>query len=654
MAEPLNTANLDEILNELESLAKQSAPVSLVIGASLEKLQRVLGAKSSVWAVPMGRGKWVAMSAEGDVSRTEIEGWLCDQLCDPSSAAPSIQATPYRWMHLVDEKDTSKGCLVFDFLASESSPVEERLIVVEAFAEIILLAILRQRDCFVSRDWRTICAALRVLPAGHQLLESGQLLVNELRKLARADRVSLVKLHSSTCARVYATSSVMSFERTSDALLAIERYVASGLNCDNADGPSLLTNSDGQPSKFSNLLPTDCQSESPTADTLVRFPFVLQIPLLSAPQSALTNTLDSRISWCMVLEWNSSEQFHDFAPLIGLIQDYSSSLWEEQVHWSRVPRISRRIAQWRNGQRQLRGRRFTWIIVWVCILFGSYAVNRPVNLEIEANGTLQPEFQRMVFATHDGYVDKLMVKDGQQVKEGQIVATLRSPALESRIEEIAGELRTLGEKRSGLLVAENQIQTSDQTAALSQSRIAAEIRELDARQTSLKAIVKLLDSERAKLELRSPIDGMIVASELQRNLAARPVRRGEALLKVVAIDGPWRIEASVADRDSAYVRRLSSLDLPPRRETQIGLVRIVLTAKPNEVFSGRLHWIASATRNVEGIGPSVDVHIAVDQLMVGRGQLGATTIARITCERQPWWFVQLRPLLESIQRRFWF
>ncbi len=638
--------NLDRCLDELERLARTDLSRSRLIAESLARIDFLLSPLGSAFVMPANAAPWIVISKTPSMHTAELQNWVMNRICiiPPTNLkVEQIQPTQFRLLMLLDPNDLSKGGLVVDL---PEVPTTALKALVSAIAEIILVSSWRQIDHFLRHPWERFQRAMHDLATVSSLQAAAVLLVNELRVATDSDRVSLIGSIGRGRKRVLATSTVSEFEGKSAAIDAIEQWAGACLSSGQSKTQSAL---DASESNSSHASPVPRKP----SDLLLH---ALALPLNENATVKDEQSKDSTLSnpsnaWCVVLEWNSLDRFHAELPKVNALSASVANAWLERVRWSKVPWFWRRLVTRPGEQRNGFGRAGSWAMGIFVAICGGYLANLPTELVIEARGVLQPSLQRMVFATNDGYVDRLWVEDGQTVTMGQPIALLRSPQLDNRREELSGELMTLAEKRSGLLVAENQIQASDPSAAVSQGRIAAEVREIDAHQRSLRELDELLKSEHEKLELLSPIDGIVVANQIQRNLLSRPVRRGDALLKIVAVDGPWRIEARLSDQDSAYVRKYFD-QFSVNQDQAAGGVKFLLVARPELRFRGSLQWISKSTHN-DGNGAFVDVHIAVEQFVVGHGQIGSTVVTHISCGQQPWWFVQLRPLIEAMQRRFW-
>ncbi len=167
-----------------------------------------------------------------------------------------------------------------------------------------------------------------------------------------------------------------------------------------------------------------------------------------------------------------------------------------------------------------------------------------------------------------------------------------------------------------------------------------------------------LVNEQKKLVVRAPIAGTIVARQVARYLNSRPVRQGEALLRVVKLDGPWRLELQVSDQDSGYVKRKLFADDP----TLSGSIpadsdrdlEFTLASQPANKFVAMATWMSESARNPRGEGMFVELMADVGPEVSQVGHMGATVNAYCKCGKQPMWFVVSRKLIEAVQRKLWF
>ena len=148
--------------------------------------------------------------------------------------------------------------------------------------------------------------------------------------------------------------------------------------------------------------------------------------------------------------------------------------------------------------------------------------------------------------------------------------------------------------------------------------------------------------------MKSPLDGVVVTWNVHQLLEARPVERGEALLAVADLNGPWQLELDVPDYHAGYL-------LDARRELRPDLdVSFILATDPGVTYEGRVSDVALATAAAENVGPAVLVKALVDRGQISGVRPGATVVARIHCGRRSLGFVWLHDLWAAIRTRLWF
>ncbi|MEZ6137198.1 MAG: HlyD family efflux transporter periplasmic adaptor subunit [Pirellulaceae bacterium] len=256
----------------------------------------------------------------------------------------------------------------------------------------------------------------------------------------------------------------------------------------------------------------------------------------------------------------------------------------------------------------------------------------------------------------DGVIDDILVEDGQQVTQGQPLVKMRSAMLEIQIQETLGEIEANSQKRDGLGVAINQLTRDGSTDYAMQSRLSSEVRELETQLETLEQKLTALRAQDNELLILSPIDGVIVTRQVEQTLKSRPVRRGDALMRVVRLTGPWQLELQVADQDSGYVKRKifgaeRGGDVPPGPPSE---VEFVFASQPDQHRQARVTWLSESARNASGDGMHIDLLADVAPDVAARGHMGATVYAYFECGQQPFWFVWSRPFIETLQRKNWF
>ena len=365
-----------------------------------------------------------------------------------------------------------------------------------------------------------------------------------------------------------------------------------------------------------------------------------------------------KVEHVLIIEWQSYEEMLAATTNVVHMLPTLSLAWTQHCRWQRIPRLLRVLGERRWSPTKWKSRLIATCVLAVVAFVAYSALTKPYPLTIEATGVIEPQTFRTIFTTLDGNVSELLVEDGQLVEVNQPLARLQTPELDLRIEAIIGELRAVAEKRNALQVASSQLDLSAPDSLVTQNRLAAEIKQIDTQEANLNTQLKLLRTEARKSLIVAPIRGTVVAKDIRQQLASRPLRRGDALFRIVDLEGPWHLRIQVADRDSGYVlnssHSVSKPDSADGNATDQQPIKFVLDSLPGEQFDARVNWVANSVQNRTGDGCFVEMHASVDRNVVERTYMGASARAYFRCGDQPTWFVWCRPLVEAVQRRLWF
>ncbi|KLU01654.1 membrane-fusion protein [Rhodopirellula islandica] len=186
--------------------------------------------------------------------------------------------------------------------------------------------------------------------------------------------------------------------------------------------------------------------------------------------------------------------------------------------------------------RGIRSFRATWQRATVCVVAAVILLMfLPAHHNIRTNVQLQPVQRRFIAAPFDGPLQECLVRPGDTVKAGELLAKINPRELEY---ELAG-LRALHGQ------ADQERRGSMATHDFGKSQIAAF--EAD----RLKTQTELLNHRKNNLEIRSPIDGIIVSGDWKQSEGA-PLTRGETLFEIAPV-GAMKVEIEVPEKDIAYV-----------------------------------------------------------------------------------------------------
>jgi RND family efflux transporter MFP subunit len=166
-------------------------------------------------------------------------------------------------------------------------------------------------------------------------------------------------------------------------------------------------------------------------------------------------------------------------------------------------------------------------IVFLSVATSTYRVNSKTVIE--------GEVQRAVVAPFQGYVAESMVRAGDTVTKGQMLARLDDRELKLERARWASEAE--------------QTHRKYRQAAAGQERAAMAIS--SAQEDQAQAQLALVDERLARARLLAPFDGVVVVGDLSQLLGS-PVELGKVLFEVAPLDA-YRVVLNVDERDIASV-----------------------------------------------------------------------------------------------------
>lgn len=198
------------------------------------------------------------------------------------------------------------------------------------------------------------------------------------------------------------------------------------------------------------------------------------------------------------------------------------------VLWSR-PRL-RLPRPWRGQKRErLIAAGAVAVLVVLALLI-------PVPYRVACTARVEPVRQRMVAAPFDATLLECLVQPGDPVTAHQLLVALDGRPLQLEMESLQADLQRASRQHD---------------SALATGRIAdAQLANLERRQ--LQGRIELLEQKLAGLEVRSPIDGVVVSGDLRQEVGSS-VKMGKPLLEIAPLRR-MTVEVEVPERDIHYVR----------------------------------------------------------------------------------------------------
>jgi hypothetical protein len=272
----------------------------------------------------------------------------------------------------------------------------------------------------------------------------------------------------------------------------------------------------------------------------------------------------------------------------------------------------------------------------------------PADFEIEGRGVLQPQNRRDVFARSDGIVSEVRAEHGLECREGDVLVTMTKSQLDFELSRVLGETQTARKRLAS--VEASRLDVSPQTAADREkyNQLTAEEEELQELLRSLGQQHEVLKAQSEDLIVRSPLSGQVVTWNVRQSLEARPVQRGQVLMQVADLRGPWVLEVDVPDERVGHVleaRHALGPNLP---------VSFMLATEPGSVYHGVIQKVALGTDVRPPDKADVLVTVGIDRDQIPRLRPNATVVSRVHCGRRPIGFVWFHSFWEIIQKKVLF
>ncbi len=210
---------------------------------------------------------------------------------------------------------------------------------------------------------------------------------------------------------------------------------------------------------------------------------------------------------------------------------------------------------------------------WALIGFGLLAASLiPMPYHVSSECEVRPESKLFIASPFDTTLEKCHVLPGEQVTKNMLLATLDGRETILELAEVEAELNRATKLRDGHVVSHES----------GEAYVAKyEIERLQSRRS-------LLLHRQESLELRSPMDGIVIAGDLQ-NAEGMPLKIGQTLFEVAPLD-QLRIELAIPEDDVRYTQP----DMP---------TRVRLDAFPFESWDGKIERVhpASELKNDQNV-----------------------------------------------------
>lgn len=286
------------------------------------------------------------------------------------------------------------------------------------------------------------------------------------------------------------------------------------------------------------------------------------------------------------------------------------------------------------------------IVLGLVVVAAAWMVLGRGELTVEARGELTPRLVRHVFSPADGMVESVHVRHGDEVAAGTPFVTLTSNELTLRLEEAFGELTVVEEELANLKTAGFGI-TGGAEALQKRRELSGKQKLLKLQRDNLKKRLALLQEQLGALNVTSPQTGTVVTWDIEKELAERPVRRGDLLGSVADLSGEWVLRLRVPDRLVGHVTEVE------QREESLPQLSYIVASEPETAYEGRsVRMSPSSQVDPQSRDSYVLLEAALDPELSPERRLGAEVKARLRCGQQPLYYVWFHQAYEEVRRFF--
>ncbi len=279
----------------------------------------------------------------------------------------------------------------------------------------------------------------------------------------------------------------------------------------------------------------------------------------------------------------------------------------------------------------------------------------PAELRLEGKGTLEPVHRRDVFAGIDGVVESVEagMEHGAEVKTGQLLARLRNTEVDVSLADVLGRKASSEEQ---LRATRRSLLEDAEISADEKVRLAGRAAQLEREIESLADQQRLWEARRRDLEIRSPIDGVIVTWQVRDRLLLRPVEKGQVLMNVADKTGPWELEVRMPDNRLGHVNRAAIAAKEAGRDLRVDYILATDPGTRHQGFVREIHEQAEVRDEKGEKTNSVLVRVMIDPSRHEKEELGAgaSVTARIFCGKRSLGYVWFHDVLSFIQTQILF
>lgn len=291
-----------------------------------------------------------------------------------------------------------------------------------------------------------------------------------------------------------------------------------------------------------------------------------------------------------------------------------------------------RLGRWRQEVSATRKRRWLAKTLFFTVLLG-FAALWPMKVRVEADCTLLPLKRALVTAEAPGRIEEILVREGDPVTEGQIIARLDTRRLQSDL-EAAVQTR----KRSEAEAERQRGQGKEALARIATLEVQAQAE-----------TEKRLRLEISLAELRAPLAGIVMTRDVHLKTGTY-LQAADTFAEIASVEA-WDLRLQVEEADISPIEEA----LDEGQSLHVDYLLYTQSARELHATITRTQQISPALQAGPEGGlfsitlPEVEIPTALESLM----RPGLTGRAKIDLHRRPAAAVLFRRFTRWLRMRWW-
>ena len=189
---------------------------------------------------------------------------------------------------------------------------------------------------------------------------------------------------------------------------------------------------------------------------------------------------------------------------------------------------------------QLLAQKKRWFQAATVVMVGT-VLAMPVPHRVECDCQLEPTVRQYVAAPFDATLEEVLVRPGDEVAQDQLLARLDGREIRWELAGVTADLQRAARERDGHLAEHDSG--------------AARLAELEMERLRLQT--RLLEHRMSHLEIRSPVDGLVISGDLDQAIGA-PLTVGQSLFELAPLE-QLVVELNIPQRDIQYAQSGQSI-----------------------------------------------------------------------------------------------